>query len=121
MYPPISPYASGMLDVGDRQQIYWEECGNPDGKPAVFLHGGPGGGLTAEVRQLFDPARYRVVLLDQRGCGRSQPHASEPTADLAVNTTWHLVADLERLREDRGIDHWPVSYTHLTLPTTPYV
>ena len=97
-----------MLDVGDRQQIYWEECGDPDGKPAVFLHGGPGGGLTAEVRQLFDPTRYRVVLLDQRGCGRSQPHASEPTADLAVNTTWHLVADLERLREDRGIDRWLV-------------
>jgi proline iminopeptidase len=108
LYPPISPYAWGMLDVGDGQQIYWEECGNPDGKPAVFLHGGPGGGLTAEVRQLFDPARYRVVLLDQRGCGRSQPHASEPTADLAVNTTWHLVADLERVREDRGIDRWLV-------------
>jgi proline iminopeptidase len=97
-----------MLDVGDGQQIYWEECGNPDGKPAVFLHGGPGGGLTAEVRQLFDPAHYRVVLLDQRGCGRSRPHASEPTADLGVNTTWHLVADLERLREVRGIDRWLV-------------
>jgi proline iminopeptidase len=108
MYPPIEPYASGHLDVGDGQQIYWEECGNPHGKPAVFLHGGPGGGLTPEVRRLFDPARYRVVLLDQRGCGRSRPHASEPGADLGVNTTWHLVADVERLREDRGIDRWQV-------------
>ena len=108
MYPPISPYASGLLDVGDGQQIYWEECGNPRGKPAVFLHGGPGGGLTDEVRQLFDPARYRVVLLEQRGCGRSRPHASAADADLDVNTTWHLVADLERLRAARGIDRWLV-------------
>jgi proline iminopeptidase len=108
MYPPIEPYASGHLDVGDGQQIYWEECGNPDGRPAVFLHGGPGGGLTPDVRRLFDPARYRVVLLDQRGCGRSRPHASEPAADLSVNTTWHLVADLERLRDARGIDRWQV-------------
>ncbi len=108
MYPPISPYASGLLDVGDGQQIYWEECGNPRGKPAVFLHGGPGGGLTDEVRQLFDPARYRVVLLEQRGCGRSRPHASAADADLDVNTTWHLVADLERLRTARGIDRWLV-------------
>ena len=108
MYPPIEPYASGLLDVGDGQQIYWEECGNPDGKPAVFLHGGPGGGCSPADRQLFDPARYRLVLLDQRGCGRSQPHASEPGADLSVNTTWHLVADLERLREARGIERWLV-------------
>jgi proline iminopeptidase len=108
MYPPIEPYVSGLLDVGDGQQIYWEECGNPDGKPAVFLHGGPGGGLTPDVRRLFDPARYRVVLLDQRGCGQSRPHASAPDADLSVNTTWHLVADLERLREARGIGRWQV-------------
>ena len=108
MYPPIEPYACGHLDVGDGQQIYWEECGNPHGKPAVFLHGGPGGGLTPPVRRLFDPARYRVVLLDQRGCGQSRPHASGSGADLSVNTTWHLVADLERLREDRGIDRWQV-------------
>ena len=78
LYPPIEPYATGMLDVGDGQRIYWEECGRPDGKPAVFLHGGPGGGTTPAVRRLFDPARYRVVLLDQRGCGRSTPHASGP-------------------------------------------
>ena len=108
MYPPIEPYASGLLDVGDGQQLYWEECGNPEGKPAVFLHGGPGGGLTPGVRRLFDPARYRVVLFDQRGCGRSLPHASDPAADLSVNTTWHLVADVERLREARGIERWQV-------------
>ena len=107
-YPPIEPYAHGLLDVGDGQQIYWEECGNPAGKPAVFVHGGPGGGSTADVRQFFDPARYRVVLFDQRGCGRSLPHASAPDADLSSNTTWHLVADLERLREARGIERWLV-------------
>jgi len=108
VYPEIEPYACGHLDVGDGQRIYWEECGNPAGKPAVFLHGGPGGGLTPAVRRLFDPDRYRVVLLDQRGCGRSTPHASEPGADLASNTTWHLVDDLERLRVDRGIERWLV-------------
>jgi len=108
VYPPVSPYASGLLDVGDGQRIYWEECGNPDGKPAVFLHGGPGGGSTERDRQLFDPARYRVVLLDQRGTGRSRPHASTDDADLGVNTTWHLVADVERVREARGIDRWLV-------------
>ena len=107
LYPPIEPYASGLLDVGDGQQLYWEECGTPDGKPVVFLHGGPGGGCTPGVRRFFDPARYRVVLLDQRGCGRSRPHASE-TGDLSANTTWHLVADLERLREARGIARWQV-------------
>lgn len=107
-YPAIEPYASGHLDVGDGQRIYWEECGNPAGKPAVFLHGGPGGGSTADVRRLFDPNRYRVVLLDQRGCGRSTPHAASPGADLSTNTTWHLVADLERLRVHRGVDRWLV-------------
>jgi proline iminopeptidase len=109
MYPPIEPYVSGHLDVGDGQQIYWEECGNPDGKPAVFLHGGPGGGLIPDFRRLHDPDRYRLVLLDQRGCGRSLPHASDPAADLRLNTTWHLVADLERLREARGLDRWQVA------------
>ena len=108
LYPPLEAYDRGLLAVGDGHQLYWEECGNPHGKPAVFLHGGPGGGITTTVRRLFDPARYRVVLLDQRGCGQSRPHASEPYADLGVNTTWHLVSDLERLREDRGIDRWQV-------------
>jgi len=98
----------GHLDVGEGHQIYWEECGRPDGKPVVFLHGGPGGGCTPAVRRLFDPGAYRVVLLDQRGCGRSRPHASEPAADLGTNTTWHLVTDLERLRVARGIDRWQV-------------
>jgi proline iminopeptidase len=108
LYPPIEPYANGMLDVGDAQQIYWEECGNPAGKPVVFLHGGPGGGLQTTVRRLFDPARYRVVLFDQRGCGQSRPHASEPEADLSTNTTWHLVTDIERLRKDRDVERWQV-------------
>ena len=108
MYPPIEHYASGHLDVGDGQQIYWEECGNPQGKPTLFLHGGPGGGLIPDFRRVHDPGRYRVVLLDQRGCGRSVPHASDPASDLRFNTTWHLVGDLERLREARGIERWQV-------------
>ena len=108
LYPPIDPYLNGILNVGDGQQIYWEECGNPTGKPVLFLHGGPGGGIQPMLRRLFDPARYRVVLFDQRGCGHSRPHASEPTADLSTNTTWHLVADIERLREYRGIEQWQV-------------
>ena len=108
LYPPIDPYLNGILNVGDGQQIYWEECGNPTGKPVLFLHGGPGGGIQPMLRRLFDPARYRVVLFDQRGCGHSRPHASEPRADLSTNTTWHLVADIERLREYRGIEQWQV-------------
>jgi len=97
-----------MLDVGDGQLIYWEMCGDPDGKPAVGLHGGPGSGSTPGSRRLFDPEAYRIVLLDQRGAGRSLPHASDPAADLSVNTTDHLLGDLERLREHLGIDHWLV-------------
>ncbi len=103
MYPPIAPFASGMLDVGDGHQIYWEQCGNPHGKPAVFLHGGPGGGCSPEQRRLFDPAKYCITLFDQRGCGRSLPHAS-----LDHNTTWDLVRDIERLREKFGYDRWLV-------------
>ena len=108
LYPEIEPYASGMLDVGDDQQLYWEESGHPDGKPVVFLHGGPGGGSSPTHRRLFDPARYRIIVFDQRGSGRSVPHASEPDADLSANTTWHLVADLERLREHFGVERWQV-------------
>jgi proline iminopeptidase len=108
LYPPIEPYASGMLDVGDGQHVYWEECGNPSGKPVVFLHGGPGGAIQPKVRRLFDPGRYRIVLFDQRGCGQSLPHASELGADLSTNTTWHLVSDIERLREHRSIERWQV-------------
>ncbi|MGW7477716.1 prolyl aminopeptidase [Nonomuraea muscovyensis] len=107
-YPPIEPYDSGLLDVGDGERIYWEVCGNPDGKPAVMLHGGPGGGCTAKHRRQWDPERYRVVLFDQRNCGRSRPHAADPDTSLADNTTWHLVADMERLREHLGIDRWQV-------------
>lgn len=108
LYPEIEPLETGMLDVGDGQHIYWEISGNLSGKPAVFLHGGPGAGTTPEHRRLFDPERYRIVLFDQRGCGLSIPHASEPEADLSANTTWHLVADMERLREHLSIDRWLV-------------
>jgi proline iminopeptidase len=107
-YPPVEPYEHGMLDVGDGQRLYWETCGNPRGKPALVLHGGPGSGCTPAHRRLFDPGAYRVVLLDQRGAGRSRPHASAPAADLSVNTTRHLVADLEALREHLGIERWLV-------------
>ncbi len=103
LYPAIEPYDHGMLDVGDGHRVYWETCGNPGGKPALFLHGGPGGGCSPEHRRLFDPGRYRVLLFDQRGCGRSTPFAS-----LDANTTWHLVADIERLRALMGVERWLV-------------
>ncbi|WP_439029265.1 prolyl aminopeptidase [Gordonia terrae] len=106
-YPEIEPYDSGHLDVGDGQQIYWETSGNPDGKPAVFVHGGPGGGTAPTQRRFFDPAKYRIVLFDQRGCGQSRPHIADG-ADLSVNTTAHLIADMERLRTHLGIDRWQV-------------
>ncbi len=108
LYPALEPYAHGLLDVGDGNRLYWEECGNPDGKPVVFVHGGPGGGCTPAYRRYFDPSRYRVILFDQRNCGRSLPHAATAEADLATNTTWHLVDDLERLRADRGVERWQV-------------
>ena len=103
LYPPIEPFTSGMLDTGDGHQVYWELSGNPQGQPAVFLHGGPGAGCSPDHRRLFDPQRYCVLLFDQRGCGRSQPAAS-----LENNTTWHLVADIERLRTLLGVDKWLV-------------
>ncbi len=101
LYPPIEPYASGFIAVGGGHQIYWEECGNPLGTPALFLHGGPGGGCTVRNRRWFDPQRYRIVLFDQRGCGRSRPCAS-----LLENTTAHLVSDIETLRVHLGIERW---------------
>ena len=107
-FPEIEPYEHGMLDVGDGQRIYWEACGNPDGKPAVVLHGGPGSGCTPGQRRSFDPDVYRIVLFDQRGSGRSTPHASDPATDLSANTTAHLVGDIELLREHLGIDSWLV-------------
>lgn len=106
MYPPIEPYDQGMLDVGDGNRVYWETCGNPDGKPGLVVHGGPGSGCSTGSRQAFDPDRYRVVLFDQRGCGRSTPHASDPATDMSANTTEHLLADMERLREHLSIDRW---------------
>lgn len=106
VYGPIEPYDSGMLEAGDGNRVYWEVCGNPEGKPALVVHGGPGSGCGEGWRRLFDPERYRVVLSDQRGCGRSTPHASDPATDMRHNTTWHLVADMERLRERLGIERW---------------
>jgi proline iminopeptidase len=108
LYPDIAPHDHGMLEVGDGNRVYWEVCGNPGGKPAVVLHGGPGSGCTPYFRRLFDPGAYRVVLLDQRGCGRSTPHASAYETDMSVNTTAHLIADLERLRRHLGIERWLV-------------
>lgn len=108
LYPPIEPTEMGMLDVGEGHLIAWEVSGNPAGRPVVFLHGGPGGGTMPSHRRYFDPGRYRIVLLDQRGCGRSLPHAGEPAADLSANTTWHLVSDIERLRAHLGIERWQV-------------
>ena len=103
LYPPIAPFRTGILETGDGHSIYWELCGNPQGKPAVFLHGGPGAGCSTEHRRLFDPELYCVLLFDQRGCGRSRPSAS-----LDNNTTWHLVADIERLRALLGVQRWLV-------------
>lgn len=108
LYPEIEPHDSGMLDVGDGHSLYWEVSGNPEGKPVVFLHGGPGAGTSPAHRRLFDPEKYRIVLFDQRMCGRSTPHAGEPEADLSTNTTWYLVADIERLREHLGVERWLV-------------
>lgn len=105
-FPPIEPYAHGLLDVGDGNRIYWEACGNPDGKPALVVHGGPGSGCGTGSRRYFDPDRYRVILFDQRGCGRSVPHASDPATDMSTNTTHHLLADMERLREHLGVERW---------------
>lgn len=107
-FPAIEPYDCGMLDVGEGHQVYWECCGNPAGKPALYLHGGPGSGVTPGQRRLFDPDAYRVVLFDQRGSGRSRPLASAPDADLSTNTTAHLIADIEALRQLHGVERWTV-------------
>ncbi|WP_373046811.1 prolyl aminopeptidase [Vulgatibacter sp.] len=103
LYPPVEPFNTGRLRVSDVHEIYFEESGNPQGKPVVFVHGGPGGGTDPKVRRFFDPSAYRIVLFDQRGCGKSTPHAS-----LEANTTWDLVADMERIREHLGIEKWQV-------------
>jgi proline iminopeptidase len=103
LYPSIEPFETGMLDVGDGHTLYWERCGTKGAKPVVFLHGGPGSGCSPAHRRQFDPAKYDILLFDQRGCGRSTPHAS-----LEANTTWHLVDDVERLRALMGVDAWMV-------------
>lgn len=103
LYPAIEPFCTGFLKVGDGHEIYFEECGNPDGKPVVFVHGGPGGGIAPGHRQFFDPQKYRIILFDQRGCGKSRPYAS-----LENNTTWDLVSDMEKLRKHFGIKQWLV-------------
>jgi proline iminopeptidase len=103
LYPEVEPHNTGMLRVSETHEIYFEECGNPNGKPVVYLHGGPGAGCCADFRRYFDPRAYRIVLFDQRGCGRSKPHAS-----LVDNTTWHSVSDIDALREHCGIDKWQV-------------
>jgi len=108
MYPAIEPYETGLLEVGDGNLIYWETSGTPSGKPALVMHGGPGSGCSPWFRRLFDPVAYRVVLFDQRSCGRSRPHASDPATDLRSNTTQHLLRDIERLRESLGIERWLV-------------
>jgi proline iminopeptidase len=103
LYPAIDPFDQRILEVGDGHRLYVEQCGRRDGVPVIVLHGGPGGGCSPAMRRYFDPAVYRVVLFDQRGCGRSRPHAS-----IEANTTWHLVADIERIRQTLGIDRWLV-------------
>jgi proline iminopeptidase len=105
-YPPTGPYDQGMLDVGEGNLVYWETRGNPDGKPALVVHGGPGSSCEGSTGRSFNPDRYRVVLFDQRGCGRSTPHASDPSTVMSVNTTEHLLADIERLREHLDIEQW---------------
>lgn len=106
-YPEIEPYAAGLLPTTDGQQIYWETSGAPDGKPVVFVHGGPGGGTSPDQRRFFDPQRYRIVLFDQRNCGQSLPHVADG-ADLATNTTANLIADMEAIRGHLGIEKWQV-------------
>ncbi|MGH8162092.1 MAG: prolyl aminopeptidase, partial [Gammaproteobacteria bacterium] len=103
LYPEIAPFDTGFLRVSDLHTLYYEQCGNPEGKPVVFVHGGPGGGCDAKCRRFFDPKAYRIVLFDQRGCGRSTPNA-----ELTDNTTWDSVADIERLREKLRIERWQV-------------
>jgi proline iminopeptidase len=103
LHPPVEPFDRQMLDVGDGHSVYMEQSGRPDGLPVIVLHGGPGGGCSPAMRRYFDPAVYRIILFDQRGCGRSRPHAS-----VEANTTWHLVADIELIRRTLGIERWIV-------------
>ena len=109
LFPDIEPYDHGMLDTGDGNRLYWECCGNPDGIPALVLHGGPGSGCSTGARRYFDPSVYRIILFDQRNCGRSLPNAADQDCDLSGNTTWHLVDDIEKLRTQVAkVDKWQV-------------
>lgn len=107
-YPPLEPHDHGMLDVGDGNRLYWEASGNPDGKPAVVLHGGPGSGSSPGARRYFNPDRYRIIQFDQRGCGASTPDAADPDTDLSTQTTAHHIGDIERLRHHLGVESWLV-------------
>jgi proline iminopeptidase len=107
-FPAIEPYDTGTISVGDGHEVYWECCGNPRGTPALYLHGGPGGGFSSGQRRFFDPDAYRLVMFDQRGCGRSLPLASSPDADLSTNTTAHLIADIEMLRRLHEVERWTI-------------
>jgi proline iminopeptidase len=103
LYPPVEPFDQRVLDMGDGHRVYFEQSGNPGGLPVLVVHGGPGGGSSPAMRRYFDPNIFRIVLFDQRGCGKSRPHA-----EIENNTTWHLVSDMERIREEIGIDNWIV-------------
>jgi proline iminopeptidase len=105
-YPDLEPYETDLLDTGDGNLVYWETCGNPDGVPALIVHGGPGSGCTTGNRRSFDPEKFRIVIFDQRNCGRSLPHASDPAVDMSLNTTGHLLRDMEQLREHLGVEKW---------------
>ncbi|MFJ4011464.1 prolyl aminopeptidase [Streptomyces sp. NPDC090026] len=106
LYPAVEPYREGSLDVGDGNLVHWEESGSPGGRPALVVHGGPGSGSSPRARRHFDPSAYRIIQFDQRGCGRSTPHAADPATDMAANTTEHLLADMERLRTELGVERW---------------
>lgn len=109
LYAPTSPYNTGFLDTGDGNRIYYEELGSPEGKPALSVHGGPGSGAPRHPTRAWDPERYRLIRYDQRNCGRSTPHASDPATDMSLNTTRHLIDDMERLREHLGVEKWVLS------------
>ncbi len=106
LYPPTGPYDSGFIDTGDGNRVYYEQYGNPEGKPGLNIHGGPGAGASQKPMRAWDPESYRVIRFDQRNCGRSTPHAADPAADMALNTTQHLIDDMERLREHLGVERW---------------